>query len=328
LLEIREIILKIRKIQVNNTRQQALSGYLFALGATAIWSGNFIVARGLSEIVPPVSLAFWRWVVAVIVFLPFALKPLIAERQQLLKNIRYLSVTALLGVTVFNTLIYIAGHTTSALNLSLIAITFPIFIIILSRMFYGEMITANKMLGIALVIGGVVLLITKGDLSVLRNISFAVGDLWMLSASAIFAIYSILIKQKPIELSIWAFQLSTFSLGLLFLFPFFVWESSTVSPGNYDTTTVLSILYVGIFASLIAFILWNKAIVNIGPSKSGLVYYTLPLFSGFLAHLFLDENIGLVHLFSALLIVAGIFTANLVSKRLYPSTAQGRDSNA
>ena len=313
---------------MNNARQQTLSGYLCALTATAIWSGNFIVACGLSEIIPPVTLAFWRWVVAVIVFLPFALKPLIAERQQLLKNIRYLSVTALLGVTVFNTLIYIAGHTTSALNLSLIAITFPIFIIILSRMLYKEKITANKMLGIVLVTGGIVLLITKGDLSVLRNISFAVGDLWMLSASIIFAIYSILIKQKPKELSIWAFQLSTFSIGLLFLFPFFVWESSTVPPGNYDTTTILSILYVGIFASLTAFVLWNKAIVTIGPSKSGIIYYTLPLFSGFLAYLFLNESIGMIHLFSVFLIVTGILTANRVSKKLHPSTAQGQDSNA
>ena len=300
---------------MSNTKRQMLFGYLFALGATAIWSGNFIVARGLSDVVPPVSLAFWRWVVAVIVFLPFALRPLITERQQLLKNIRYLSVIALLGVTVFNTLVYIAGHTTSALNLSLIAITFPVFIIILSRILHGEIITVYKILGILLVTSGVVLLITKGDLFVLGNISFAVGDLWMLSASAIFAVYSILIRQKPKELSIWAFQLSTFSLGLLFLLPIFIWEVSTVPPGTYDTATILSILYVGIFASLIAFILWNKAIITIGPSKSGLIYYTLPLFSGFLAYFFLDESIGMVHLFSALLIVAGIFTANRVSKR-------------
>lgn len=300
---------------MSNTRRQMLFGYLFALGATAIWSGNFIVARGLSDVVPPVSLAFWRWVVAVIVFLPFALRPLIAEQQQLLNNIRYLSITALLGVTVFNTLIYIASHTTSALNLSLIAITFPIFIIILSRILYGEMITVYKILGILLVASGVILLITKGNLLVLSNITFAIGDFWMLVASAIFAIYSILIRQKPKELSIWAFQLSTFSLGLLFLFPFFIWELSTVPPGTYETTTILSIMYVGIFASLIAFILWNKAIITIGPSKSGLIYYTLPLFSGLLAYFFLDEGIGMVHLFSALLIVAGIFTANQVPKK-------------
>jgi len=88
----------------------------------------------------------------------------------------------------------------------------------------------------------------------------------------------------------------------------------------------LSTLYVGIFASLTAFVLWNKAIVTIGPSKSGMIYYTLPLFSCFLTHLFLNENIGIMHLFSALLIVAGILTANRGSKRLHPSIAQDQDS--
>ncbi len=306
-------------------RQQTLIGYLYALGATIIWSGNFIIARGLSDSIPPVSLAFWRWVVAVIVFLPFALKPLLTERQQLRRNKRYLSVTAFFGVTVFNTLIYIAGHTTSALNLSLISITFPVFVIILSRMFYDEMITLNKIIGIALVVGGVVLLLTKGNLSVLTSISFTVGDLWMLSAAVTFAVYSILVKQKPKEISIWAFQLSTFSLGLLFLLPFFLWEVYNLPPGNYDTTTVLSILYIGIFASLTAFILWNKAIDTIGPSSSGFIYYTLPLFSGVLAYLLLKESMGMMHLISALLIVSGIVTANRVSKRLPLSTAKGQD---
>ncbi len=307
---------------MSNTRRQALLGSLFALGATAIWSGNFIVARGLSEIVPPVSIAFWRWVVAVIVFLPFALKPLVAERHMLLKNIRYLSLTALLGVTVFNTLIYIAGHTTTALNLSLIAITFPIFIVILSRILYGELITTKKILGIVLVTCGVVLLITKGDLSVLTNITFTVGDFWMLSASSIFAVYSILIKHKPQELSIWSFQLSTFSLGLLFLFPFFVWESATTPPVTYSITTILAILYIGIFASLTAFVLWNKAIITIGPAKAGLIYYTLPLFSGFLAYLFLKESIGIIHLISSLMIVSGILTANHQAKKKEPCYSQ------
>ncbi|MBC2712120.1 MAG: DMT family transporter [Desulfosarcina sp.] len=198
-----------------------ISGYLFAIGATAIWSGNFIIARGLNESIPPISLAFWRWVVAVIVFLPFALKPLIVEWSILKENIPYLSITSLLGITIFNTLIYFAGHTTTAINLSLISITFPV-IVILSRIFFGELITVNKSIGIILVAAGVVLLITKGNLSRLLNISFAIGDVWMLVAALTFAIYSILLKHKPKMLSIWAFQLSTFILGLIFLFPFFI----------------------------------------------------------------------------------------------------------
>ena len=295
---------------------QTLSGYFFAIGATAIWSGNFIIARDLNDSIPPVSLAFWRWIVAVTVFLPFALKPLIAEKNILRKHIPYLSVTSLLGITVFNTLIYFAGHTTTAVNLSLISITFPVFIVILSRFVFGELISLHKGFGIILVVAGVVILITKGNITRLLNISFAVGDIWMLLAAIIFAVYSILLKRKPEELSIWALQLSTFILGLIFLFPFFIWEHMMVPAGKFDTKTIGSILYVGIFASLSAFVLWNKAIVKVGPSKAGMIYYTLPLFSGISAHFFLNESVSAIHFYSALLIVAGIFTANYESKKI------------
>ncbi len=263
-----------------------LKGYLFAIGATVIWSGNFIVARGLSNSIPPVSLAFWRWVVAVIVFLPFALKPLIAEREILRKHLPYLSIISLLGITLFNTLIYFAGHTTTAINLSLISITFPVFIVILSRFFFRERITLNKGIGILLVVFGVILLLTKGVLSALINISFAIGDVWMLLAAITFAVYSILLRRKPKDLSIWAFQLSTFILGLAFLFPFFIWEQMIVPSITFDPKITFSILYVGIFASLAAFVLWNKAIIQVGPSKAGMIYYTLPLFSVISAYSF------------------------------------------
>lgn len=295
-----------------------LSGYLFAMGATAIWSGNFIIARGLTDAIPPVSLAFWRWFVAVIVFLPFAIKPVIAERRILKRHLPYLCLTSVLGITLFNTLIYIAGHTTTAINLSLISITFPIFIVLLSRIFFQEAITFHKKIGILLVAVGIVLLITKGVPSRLLAISFAIGDVWMLLAAILFAVYSLLLKRKPASLSIWAFQFSTFLLGLLFLSPFFLWEYLTVPHGPVEARTVGAILYVGIFASLTAFLLWNKAVAAIGPSRAGMIYYTLPIFSGISASLFLKEAIGIVHGYSMLLIVSGILTANYESKTPSP----------
>ena len=138
----------------------------------------------------------------------------------------------------------------------------------------------------------------------------------MLVAALTFAIYSILLKRKPEKLSIWAFQLSTFILGLIFLFPFFILEYVTVPPVEFDTKIVFSIFYVGVFASLSAFVLWNKAIVTVGPSKAGMIYYTLPLFSGLLAYLFLKEDISIIHFYSVLLIVSGILTANYESKKV------------
>lgn len=299
----------------NLQNRDLLKGYLFAIGATAIWSANFIIARGLSTSITPVTLAFWRWVVAVIVLLPFALKYLIAEWNIVKKNILYLAITAFLGVTTFNTLLYFAGHTTTAMNLSLISITFPIFIIILSQFFLNDPVTVHKSVGIVIVAVGVVLLITKGNIYILMNMSFTIGDLFMLIASVVFAVYSILLRRKPKQMGVLSFLLSTFILGLFFLFPFYIWEYSITPRVQFETKTVLAILYIGIFASLIAFILWNKAVAAVGPSKAGMVYYVLPLFSGTLAYFFLNESISMIHFYSMLLIVPGILIANYDRKK-------------
>lgn len=293
-----------------------LAGYFFAIAATALWSGNFIVARGLNESIPPISLAFWRWVVAVVVFLPFAAKRLIDEWCTIREHLRYLSVTAFVGITLFNMFIFYAAHTTTAMNLSLIAISSPIFIVIFSRILFQELITFKKGAGIILVLAGVLLLISKGTLSILLDISFAIGDIWMLAASILFAVYSILVKQKPKQLSISAFQLATFILGLIFLFPFFIWEHATTPSVVFDTAIVASILYVGIFASLSAFVLWHRSICIIGPSKAGMIYYTLPVFSGISAYFFLNEAISMIHFYSVLLIVSGIVITNHEAKKV------------
>ncbi len=296
-------------------KDSVFSGYIFAISATAIWSGNFIVARGLNESIPPVSLAFFRWLVAVIVFTPFAIKKLLKELPIIRKHVLYFSITSFLGVTTFNTLIYFAGHTTTAMNLSLIAITFPIFIILFSRILYKEHLTGKKVVGIALVLIGVVVLITKGKIATLLTISFSIGDVWMLLASSIFAVYSLCLRNKPEELSVKSLQLTTFILGLIFLFPFFLWEQSTANDFFLNQTTIPAILYVGIFASLCAFVLWNKSIIILGPSKAGMVYYVLPLFSGFLGYLFLNENINTIHFYSMVLIFSGIIVTNHESKQ-------------
>ena len=289
-------------------------GYLFALIATAIWSGNFIVARNLSDTIPPISIAFWRWVIAFLALTPFAFKSFIKDWHLLKKYFLYLMITSVFGVTIFNTLIYIAGQTTTAINLSLISITFPIFIIIISRFLYKEKITFAKIVGIILVGIGVILIITNGSPTILFQLKFFKGDIWMLIAAIIFAVYSILLKHKPKEIDVLTFQYATFTFGLIMLFPFYLVELSIVKPTIYNSNSIISIVYVGIGASLIAFILWNKAVLIIGPLKSGMVYYTLPIFSGLLAFFILKEALSTNHLYSAFLIITGIILSNYKTK--------------
>ena len=295
-------------------------GYLSAIAATLFWSGNFTIARGVIENIPPISLAYWRWTTAILLLLPFAIKSLISDWAIIKKHYIYLSITSILGVSLFNTLIYISGHSTSAINMSLIAITFPIFIIMISRFIFKELITVNKGIGILFVISGVIILITKGDLSILKTISFVAGDLWMLLAAISFALYSILIKYKPTGIGNRSFQLSTFIIGLLFLTPFYIWESFNT---NFQIKSInkdifYSILYLGIFASLFSYILWGKAVEFLGPTKPSMIYYTLPIFSGLIAYLFLGEKIENIHLLSMLLILVGVLTAILGPKKTLP----------
>lgn len=285
-------------------------GYFWALVATVIWAGNFIVARSFNQDILPVGLAFWRWTIAVVTLTPFAVRVTVEDWKLVQKHLPYLAVSALSGVTVFNTLIYIAGHTTQAMNLALIATSSPIFIVLMSRLFYGEPISLTRAAGIVVVVLGVVLLIAGGSLEKLLSISFAIGDLYMLLAAIIFAGYAMLVNHKPATMRMKTFALCTFSLGLLFLTPFYVLECLIYHPVVFNPSILLALLYVGILSSVVAFLAWNQAIILIGPSRAALMYYLVPVFSGIAAWLFLGEPIRLVHIFSMLLIVCGIFITN------------------
>ncbi|MCA1744077.1 MAG: DMT family transporter [Desulfonatronovibrio sp.] len=285
------------------------AGVVFALGATMIWSGNFIVARGLNETINPATLAFLRWFVACLALLSITAGTVWKEKKVVVNNLSYLLPTAFLGITVFNTLIYVAASTSTALNLSLIATSTPIFIIIFARIFLGELITKARIAGLVLAVSGVVLLITRAELSMLTDLSFAKGDLWMVLAAMIFGGYSILVRKKPLEISQSVFLTSIFCLGLMMLMPLAGLEIMFKGLPQISKDIVYSVLYIGLGASLISFFLWSKAIEAMGPSKAGIIYYSMPLFSGTAAYIFLGEPVGWFHALSGVMIFSGIFIA-------------------
>ncbi|MEM9214161.1 MAG: DMT family transporter [Cyanobacteria bacterium P01_F01_bin.150] len=309
-------ILKVSKqMQSQVPLKSLLIGYLLAIVTTLIWAGNFIIARALHESILPVGLAFWRWTIATVSLGPFAIWTTIKDWKSLQINLPYLSISALLGVTVFNTLIYMAGHTSQAINLALIAAASPIFVVIMSRLFYNEAFSVKQTRGILIVLVGVVLLITEGSLGNLLSASFAIGDLYMLAAALIFAIYTMLVKRKPRAIRMITFTFSTFCLGLLFLAPFYALECLIYHPVNFNASIILALIYVGVLSSVVAFLAWNKAIDLIGPSRTALTYYLIPIFSGIFAWIFLGEAIVPVHIFSMFLIVIGIITTNQTGEK-------------
>ncbi|MBP4141563.1 DMT family transporter [Flavobacterium sp. P4023] len=285
-------------------------GILFALLATFLWSVNMVIASGVKEHIPPIGLVFWRWTVACVVLTPLALRATIIDFKIIKKHIKYLLLTAILGISIFNTLIYFAGKTTSAFNLSLMAISIPLFIIGISRIVFKEKVSNLAIAGIITIITGVLVLISKGSLDALLRINFAFGDLLMLLACFFFACYTLLVRKKPKELEPKVFLYSVFVIGTLILLPFYLWENTYLEKVVIDSKTLLIISYVGIFASLVSFYLWNEAIGLIGTSKTAVIYYLIPIFSGILAYFFLGQSIEFIQIISMAIIVLGLIITN------------------
>lgn len=298
--------------QQQQRKKEALAGVLLAVLAALIWSGNYIVARGFHRDITPVSLAFFRWLTATLVLAPFAYRQ-VKQQWPLVKNSwTYLLVTALFGVSLFNTFIYVGGHTTSATNLAIIGTTAaPVFVLFIAHLFTREKAGSFQVAGTLLCILGILLLISKGDFTRLRQFRFLPGDLWVLLAALSFAIYTVLVRKKPKEMAPLSFLFATFCLGTLLLLPAFVIDSAAGLTFQWSLPLLAVFLYLGVGASVISFLCWNTAIQKIGPSRTALFGNLIPVFSTVEAILFLGEKGSLVLVLSLVIIFSGLFVANI-----------------
>ncbi|MFI8104372.1 DMT family transporter [Streptomyces sp. NPDC086023] len=276
-------------------------GLLLALVATVVWSGSFVASRGLADSVPPVQAAFWRWLVAIAAVAPFTARAAWRQRALIRAHLGFVTLAALLGVTVYNTLVNQAGVTTAASTMGMIMAASPVVMALFSRL-GGERLGARRTAGLLIAALGVLLLVGKGS----SGIDLAAGDLWMFGAALSFASYSALVRRKPSGIGGPAFLFSTFALGALLLAP--AYAVSVVVQGPFDATpgTVGPLLYVGVFSSALAFFAWNKAIALIGAARAGVVYYLQPVCVAVLSFALLGEATGPLQLLCMALILGGV----------------------
>ncbi len=291
------------------------TGIALALLAVIIWSGNFVIARDVIKQIPPISLNFYRWLLASILLAPFAWRSTIASWPIIKKDLPYFFWISLLGISLFNSFVYIGAHYTTAINMALIGTTSsPIIVVILARIFLKEKIYLAKAVGTLLCISGVLFLLSHGNLNNLLHLHFAQGDLWMLLAGLSFAIYNILVRKKPKELQPLPFLFIIFSLGTLLMIPGFLWETSRSSPVVWDLHLAGAVLFLGLGASVICFFIWNLAITKLGAGRTALFGNLIPIFSSLEAVAILNEKISYFHWVSFCLVVAGLVIANLSFK--------------
>lgn len=301
---------------LTSSQKNISTGISLAILAAFIWAGNFIIARKVIRDIPPVSLAFYRWLVASVIIFPFAIKQFIKEWPAVKKAWHYLFWASLTGIALFNTFVYVGAHYTSAINLALIGTTSsPIIAIVLARIFLKEEIGLTKLIGLILCITGVLFLLSKGNFQNLLTLSFSKGDLWVIAAGCCFAVYNTLVKKKPASISPLTFLLTLFVLGTILLFPFYIWEMDAAEPVKKSNDLYLAILYLGLGASVVSFLLWNLAISKLGAARTILFGNLIPIFSSLEAVIFLDEQFTTTHVISMAVVFTGIIIANLRLKK-------------
>jgi drug/metabolite transporter (DMT)-like permease len=293
-------------------QRQVFIGISLAVLATLIWSGNFIIARGVIKTIQPVTLAFYRWLTATIIIAPFAWKYFFAEIKVLKQRFLFFLLAAVTGISMFNTFVYVAGHYSTAINMAILGTcSSPIMSVILARIFLKEKIPALRVAGMVVCICGILLLLSKGDIHNLLSLKFTKGDWWIMAAALSFAIYNTTVKKKPGGTHPVNFLFIIFLLGTIILFPFYLAELNKFGGIEINIANLSTILYLGLGTSVICFYIWNKAIGALGSGRTALFGNLIPVFSSIEAVFFLGEKITPIHIISFILVVSGLVIANL-----------------
>jgi drug/metabolite transporter (DMT)-like permease len=272
-------------------------------------ASNLIVARGGVEYVPPISLAFWRWAVVVFILLPFTYSLLIKNFKIIKKEFKKLFFLGAMGCGVCGAFPFLAGQTTTVTNMGIIYTSSPIFIILISAIFFNEKINFMKIIGLISCLIGVFAIIIKGDLNLLLNLNFTIGDLWMLAAAIGWALYSIYLFYWKSELPIFQrFTLVAF-FGAISLLPFYIIEEVIVQRTSFNLQFFLWVVFAAISPGIIAFTLYTQAQKSLGASLTGFTLYVFTIYAAIYGFIFFDEKLETFHFIGTVLVFIGVYLA-------------------
>ncbi|MBO0613522.1 MAG: hypothetical protein RL122_1014 [Pseudomonadota bacterium] len=286
------------------------SPYLLLVLTILFWAGNFNLARAIHVDVPPLGLSFWRWAVAALILLPFAWSAMRGALPLAQTHWRLVLALAVLGIAGFNSLVYVGLQTTTATNGVLLQSVTPITMILLASWVLHEKSHAWQWLGIGVSLLGVLVIITRADVSVLQQLAFNRGDVWIVAATLDWSLYTVLLRKLPEGLKGLPILGFTVSLGALAILPLYVYESVTFQIMPFTALSVASIAYVAVFPSLLSYMFWNHATQRLGVSRTGQFSHLMPVFGILLATLLLGERLQFYHAIGMILVAAGILLAN------------------
>ena len=285
--------------------------YLMLVCATLFWAGNFNVGKiAFIENIPPFSLAFFRWLLVWIILLPFTFKEILKIKREIFKNLPLLFLLGFTSVAVFSSFTYNALNYTQIINASLFNTAIPAMIILVCFLLKIEKTNIFQLSGLLISILGILVIITRLDINILLSLDFNRGDLFMLGGVIAWGIYSAFLRKRTFEVSLLALIQIFCSLGLLILFPTFLYEliQGKTLVVNEDFFYIL--LYVAIFPSIGSYYCWAGAVSIIGANRAGIFLSLIPLFSTIFAIMFFNEKFLFFHFIGSILIIIGLFLSN------------------
>ena len=280
--------------------------YLVLLLPPLFWAGNFIVGRAFASDLGAITMSFYRWLLALCLLLPFAFQTVRRELPVIINNLPILTILALLSVASFNVLLYLGLRDTEATNALLINSSIPVWIVLFGVLFFKDTLSARREAGILVSLIGVAYLILSGQSD---HFTVNSGDLWVISSSIGWALYSLTLRKKPSELSGLGFLAYIVFFGVFFNGLLLSLNPLNEPPIPLTLDTLYAVGYVAIFASLGAYVCWNYGVGQLGAQVAGQYIHLMPFYGVILAYIFLNESLTPNHWISGALIATGLFLA-------------------
>ncbi len=278
--------------------------------ASLCWGGNIFIGRAMHAEVPPVGLSFWRWLLACCLFLPFVWPRLRQDWPLVRQHWRVLVALAFFGMAAFHTSLYLSVNYTTATNAALLVAICPVLVPILSWAIFREQITPRLIVATAISLIGVAVIVTRGQPGQILALELNRGDLIVMISVVTWSLYTVLVKRRPAGLHPQSLLAVTMMMAVVMLFPAYLWESVMVRPMPVTVESAMTIVYVAVFASLMAFLAFNRGIEVLGPNKGGLFMHLIPVFAACLAVIFLGERLQFFHALGIAAIFFGIVLAS------------------
>ena len=278
--------------------------------AVLFWSGHNVVAKGIIPYVPPLSFTFVRWVLASLIILPIAWPYLKSDWRAALQWWKRLLFIAATGISAFNTLLYTALQTTSAVNVGLISSIFPVTIALFSHLILNVSLTRPQVIGMLICFIGVIVVIFRGDPASIVALEFVRGDVWMLLGVFCGALYPVLLHKKP-DIHPLSLLSILIMMGAAVSFPLFLFEFAQGEFIQVNRQVISGLITIAIFPSVLAYLCWNRGIELVGANRAGLFLNLVPVLTAILAYMFIDEIISWYHFLGLMMIIGGIWLFNL-----------------